>query len=115
MDEKIWTVESQGDVTILNMSLDTVTSEYERELCSSFSNLLKQGNRKIVIDLSNTSYLASMGIGFLIFILKNTKKSDCNLVITGCDEQVMRILKTAGVDILFDIVNDRQEAINQVS
>lgn len=115
MDESIWTIETQGDVTILNMTLDNVVSSHERDLFSEFKDLLKEGRTKILIDLTNTTYLASMGIGFLVFILKNTKKSDCDLVVTGADEKVMKVLKTAGVDVLFDVIPDRQQALARLS
>ena len=110
----IWTVEKSGDVTILAMELDKVSKEHERLFNGEFSNLLSEGNRHIVIDLSKTTYLASMGIGFLIFILKNTKKADCSLAICGADEKVMGVLKTSGVNELFDIVDTREEAISKV-
>ena len=110
----IWIVEKSGDVTILTMELDKVSKEHERLFNGEFSRLLSEGNRHIVIDLSRTTYLASLGIGFLIFILKNTKKADCSLAICGADEQVMKVLETAGVNELFDIVQSREEAISRV-
>ncbi|MBD3379348.1 MAG: STAS domain-containing protein [Candidatus Omnitrophica bacterium] len=110
----IWTLERVGDATVLDMELDKLSREEERRFNAEFSNLLKEGNRHIVIDLSRTSYLASLGIGFLIFMLKNTKKEDCYLAICRADDKVMEVLKTAGVDELFDIVPTREEAISRV-
>ncbi|MGB2599736.1 MAG: STAS domain-containing protein [Candidatus Omnitrophota bacterium] len=115
MDSSICQVESQGEVTVLSMNLDDVDVHQERVLMRDFFKLVDEGSKNIVIDLSRTSHIASVGIAVLIFMLKRTKKKDCNLAICGASEKIKNVLKTTNVDTLFEVYDDREKAISRLT
>ena len=115
MDSSICQVETQGEVTVLSMNLDEVSVHQERVLMKDFFKLLDEGSRNILIDLSRTSHIASVGIAVLIFILKRTKKKDCNLAICGASEKIKDVLKTTNIDTLFEVYDDREEAVSRLA
>jgi anti-anti-sigma factor len=115
MDESICRVEQQDNVTILSMNLDDITTHQERTLMKDYFALIEQGAKNVVVDLSETTHIASVGIAVLIYLLKRTKKEHCNLVICGANQKIKDILKTTNVDTLFSIFEDRATAISNLS
>jgi anti-anti-sigma factor len=114
MDSNICKVETQDGVTVLSMNLDNVSIHQERELMNDFFKLIDEGRKNIVIDLSETSHIASVGIAVLLFLLKKTKKKDCNLAICGAGEKIKDVLKVTNIDTLFSVYGDRQEAVERL-
>ena len=67
-----------------------------------FGRLLTDANtRKLVVDLSNLSYIDSMGIGTLIAWRQACGENGKDLVLEKCSSHVTGMLKLAGVERLF--------------
>ena len=113
MNNDICKVETQGEVTVLSMNLDNVSIHQERELMNDFLKLIDEGRKNIVIDLSRTSHIASVGIAVLLFLLKRTRKKDCNLAICSASKKIKDVLKVTNIDTLFSVYEDREEAISR--
>ena len=113
MNNDICKVETQGEVTVLSMNLDNVSIHQERELMNDFLKLIDEGRKNIVIELSRTSHIASVGIAVLLFLLKRTRKKDCNLAICSASKKIKDVLKVTNIDTLFSVYEDREEAISR--
>jgi anti-sigma B factor antagonist len=66
-------------------------------------NKLVTEKRKIIVDLSAVNFLASYGIRVLLVGAKIVNGKDGNLVIVCPDNNVAKVLKTAGMDALIPI------------
>lgn len=66
-------------------------------------NKLVTEKRKIIVDLSAVSFLASYGIRVLLVGAKIVNGKGGNLVILCPDNNVAKVLKTAGMDALIPI------------
>ena len=66
-------------------------------------NKIVTEQRKIIVDLSAVNFLASYGIRVLLVGAKIVKSKGGNLVILCPDNNVGKVLKTAGMDALIPI------------
>ena len=66
-------------------------------------NKLVTEKRKIIVDLSAVNFLASYGIRVLLVGAKIVNGKGGNLVILCPDNNVAKVLKTAGMDALIPI------------
>ncbi len=67
--------------------------------------------QKIVVDLSAVNFLASYGIRVLLVGAKIVKNNGGNLVILCPDNNVAKVLKTAGMDALIPVHQTEAAAI----
>jgi anti-sigma B factor antagonist len=74
---------------------------------------LKGGRRRFVIDMGESRFINSTGIGVLIAVQANIKKADGELKICNVSDRVRRSLFVTGADLWrsFDIHADRDEAL----
>lgn len=65
--------------------------------------LTEQGTDRIVLDLSELSFMDSTGLGVLVAGLKRLKSRDGELVLAGMQDPVKKILQVTGLDKVFDM------------
>jgi anti-sigma B factor antagonist len=75
---------------------------------------INQGNRRIVLDLSEVDFIDSSGLGAIVSSLK-TLGSDGDLVICGIRETVMGLFKITRMNRVFQIFANESEAIEALS
>ena len=66
-------------------------------------NKIVTEQRKVIVDLSSVNFLASYGIRVLLVGAKIVKSKGGDLVIVCPDNNVAKVLKTAGMDALIPI------------
>jgi anti-sigma B factor antagonist len=115
MDDSICKIEKEGGAAILNLVLDSILWEDSEELNKAFASLLNEGNKKIILDLSNTKYISSLILASFVVMLKRTKEAAGNLIICGLQGKAREIFSITNLDKVFDIAADRQEAIRQLA
>ena len=71
--------------------------------------------RAVIVDKSEVSFLASMGIRSLLLVAKAVSGRSGKLVLLSPDASVTRILMTAGVDTLIPICRSIENACTAVS
>ena len=74
-------------------------AEVER-LDTAVSQLVKQEQKKVILDLTALEYCDSAGIGMLVSCLTKVKKAGGEMRIAGANQRIQRILKMTGVDSL---------------
>ncbi len=75
---------------------------------------INQGNRRIVLDLSEVDFIDSSGLGAIVSTLK-TLGNDGDLVICGIRETVMGLFKITRMNRVFQIFATESEAIEALS
>ena len=114
MDSSICKVETHGDITILDLRMNDFTGHEERDLMRDFFSLLREGHKKIILDLSRTSYISSIGLSALVSLLKRTKKEDCDLILCGVTDRIQEVLTTTKLSEMFEISPTRDDAVNKL-
>ena len=103
--------ESRNDTIILHAVGDIDLS------CSPIlrSQLIKaqaEKPAKLIVDLSEVSYMDSSGVATLVEALKSARNAGTSLVICGLQERVRSIFEIARLDIVFTIVDDVDAALS---
>jgi anti-sigma B factor antagonist len=74
-------------------------------------NTLATEQRKVLVDLSNVSFLASYGIRVLLVGAKIVDGKNGKLVLSSPDPNVAKVLMTAGIDQVIAIFDSESAAI----
>jgi len=111
---EIMTVEEIPDgITKVNLSgkLDIVAAQ---QIDMKF-NLVAGGKRKVIVDISNVSFLASIGIRTIVLGAKTVKSKGGKMVLLKPTTDVEKVLVTGGIDTIIPILADLDSAITAVS
>jgi anti-sigma B factor antagonist len=71
---------------------------------------LEQGRSTVVVDLSNTEYVDSAGLGTLVLLNKEARAAGGCLVLAGLTEHVRDLLRLVRLDEVFTIASTVEEA-----
>ena len=97
--------------TILALSgrMDAVTSpEFE----NSFSELIAQGEKSFVVDLSGLEYISSAGLRGILNSAKRVGQVQGKLVFTGLQGSVHEVLKISGFLSILKVSPTAAEALS---
>ena len=81
------------------------------ELKQKLTDAIEGGKTRIVVDLSETTFLDSTALGVLIGAVKRLRSRDGALVIVNVDQNIAKTFEITGLDQIFTIVPQRDEAI----
>lgn len=71
--------------------------------------LLDEGCSRVVINLSELTYISSAGISALMGLTHRLRKSEGELVLMRPTEKVFRVFRTLGFTNIFKIVENEEE------
>ncbi len=82
------------------------------EIATRFAALTSVANRKILLDLTEVSFLASIGIRAIISNAKALASRGGKMVLcVQGGSSIEKTLETTGVDALIEMFNDRSSAL----
>ena len=102
--------ETRGKVKIVGLrgKLDANSSPaVEKELLA----LLDQGEGRLVLDLSELTYISSLGLRIFISVAKNIRKVNGKLALAGLNDHIYEIFKIARFTNIFSIYPSCEEAV----
>jgi anti-sigma B factor antagonist len=67
-------------------------------LKSTIEDVVDRGSTRVVVDLSDVSFMDSSGLGALIASLKRARQAQGDLRIAGVNDQVGTVLKLTNLD-----------------
>ncbi len=111
MQDLIRRTDGEAGTVILTLTLDSITVHQNKELMESFSAMLEEGVRKTILDLSNTSYVASMVLSSLMFFHRKVRDLGGDFVLCGVNSRIKEILVTTKLDKVFHIFDNIEAAM----
>ena len=81
------------------------------ELKQKLTDAIEGGKTRIVVDLSDTTFLDSTALGVLIGAVKRLRSRDGALVIVNTDQNIAKTFEITGLDQIFTILSTRNDAI----
>ena len=96
-------VEITGDIT-LNKGGDVIIKD-------KVQSLLQQGNRKLLLDLGNVSYVDSAGLGQLVQVFATTRHLGGSLKLLHVTKRLQDLLVLTKLLTIFESYDDEAEAI----
>ena len=113
MREEIYDLEKMGQLAVLKLKLENITMLQNEDLKKAFAGLLDGGTRNIILDLEGITFVSSIVLASLVYMLKRAKEVGGNLVLDGLTDNVKTVLETTNLDKVFDIFQNRQDAIGK--
>jgi len=103
-------IENKNGLTVCSVDgeIDINTSP---ALKKSFDKLLSAKTPKIVINLSQVTYVDSSGLATLVEILKNMRSYGGKLKLTNLSDKVKNLFEITKLEKLFEIMADEADAI----
>jgi anti-sigma B factor antagonist len=81
------------------------------EMKAALGEALEGGRTRIVVDLTETTFLDSTALGVLIGAVKRLRSRDGRLTIVNVDPNIAKTFEITGLDQIFTIRSTREEAI----
>ena len=101
-------LDDQRHVVAVTGEIDLFTAP---ELKAVLSEAVEAGRTRIVVDLTETSFLDSTALGVLIGAVKRLRSRDGALTIVNTDPNIAKTFEITGLDQIFTIRPTRDEAI----
>jgi anti-sigma B factor antagonist len=96
--------------TILKVLLKSLEKDIAQMLKSEFVLLVGKGDKNIILDLSNCSYIDSAAFSAILVGNRLCKNAFGTFVMTGLNDQVERLIKISGMNTLLNITGSVKEA-----
>jgi anti-sigma B factor antagonist len=81
------------------------------ELKKTLADAIEGGATRVVVDLSETTFLDSTALGVLIGAVKRLRTRDGALAIVNTDANIAKTFEITGLDQIFTIVDSRDGAL----
>ena len=101
-------IDDQRHVVAVSGEIDLFTAP---ELKSALSEAIESGHTRIVVDLTDTTFLDSTALGVLIGAVKRLRSRDGRLTIVNVDDNIAKTFEITGLDQIFTILSTRDDAI----
>ena len=85
------------------------------ELREALTRAIDEGRNRLVVDLTETSYMDSSGLTALVVAHKRVRKLGGLLVVVNVDPSIGRTFEITGLHLLFPLVRERSEALSRLN
>jgi anti-sigma B factor antagonist len=104
-------IDGERHVLAVRGEIDLFTAP---ELKQVLAESIESGRIRIIVDLTDTTFLDSTALGVLIGAVKRLRSRDGALAIVNVDENIAKTFEITGLDQIFTIVPTREEAEDAV-
>lgn len=110
MSVKVTTLDNLA-IAVVEPKGKIIGGEETDDLKAKVADLLAQGNRKLVVDLSNVNYINSTGIGALVHIYTSYTNVQGKVKLCGMGKSVQNIFVITKLTSVFDTEDTREAAV----
>jgi anti-sigma B factor antagonist len=104
-------IDEQRHVLAVRGEIDLFTAP---ELKQVLAESIEAGRIRIIVDLTETTFLDSTALGVLIGAVKRLRSRDGALAIVNTDDNIAKTFEITGLDQIFTILGTREEAVEAV-
>jgi anti-sigma B factor antagonist len=106
-------VEEVNGIPVLNAvgEIDLSTASIFKR---AIHELIENGHRHILIDMSQVVFMDSSGFGTLLSAIKILRPQNGTVTLAGCNDAVSRMLGITRLDTLFNVHADRISAVHDI-
>ncbi|HET6349853.1 MAG TPA: STAS domain-containing protein [Candidatus Krumholzibacteria bacterium] len=109
------TAVERGGVEIVAISGKIVGSEQSsKEFQELFQNLVAEGKRRYVIDLTETPWTNSLGVGMLMSAYTTVKKHGGDVVLANATTRIRDMLRVTRLDAVFLVHDSLDSALEHL-
>jgi anti-sigma B factor antagonist len=103
-------VSKQDGVTVVDVEGQLIVGN-RQELKQRVLEELDKGDRRFVVDFSNTGYIDSSGLGVLVSLSKKIREQGGELRLASLNEDLRTLFELTKLDTLFRIADTRDAAL----
>jgi len=96
-----------GDITILDIGGRIVAGEESASVRDVIRNLLNNGHKLILFNLSHVAYIDTIGLGSLVGAFTTVRKQGGELKLLNLPEKFADIMQITKLYTVFEIINER--------
>ncbi len=104
-----------GKVVILEPKGSLVGGAETDEIKLKVASLIEQGNRKLLIDLADVTYLNSSAIGVLVSAHTSYLNRQGKIVLCNVNKGISNIFLVTKLSTIFNVVDKREDAIYELA
>ncbi len=107
-------IEKQDGVAVVRALEKRIDASLSGEFKAKLLEAIREGNKRIVLDISMVEFIDSSGLGAIISGLKAVGE-DGKLVVSGSTENVRSMFRLTRMDRIFSIYDTEQEAVHALT
>ncbi len=100
-----------GDVRVLDCSGKITLGEGTMAIRNTVREILKDGGKKIILNLADVNYIDSSGIGELVSTFTTVTNQGGQLKLLKLTTKIQELLAITKLLTVFSVYNDEQEAV----
>lgn len=100
-----------GDVTIVDVTGKMVASDSSGRLKDKITSLIFQGEKQIVLNLANVSYVDSSGLGEMVACHGSVTRGGGELKLASAGNKIRDLLVMTRLVTIFDAHDSEDEAV----
>ena len=104
-------VRTVGDVTVLTPKGMLLGGKETDELQGKIKELAEAGNKKLLINLGQTTFMNSVSLGVLIAGHSNYAKRTARMKLCAVDKKIQNIFVVTKLSLVFDVYDSEDEAL----
>ncbi len=109
-----YTLDKQDKYLLIQLNETKIDSTVSPQLKSDFVTLNAEGNKNIILDMTQVKYIDSSGLSAILVSNRLANDSDGIFVLAGVTDHVMKLIKISQLDSVLDILPTVQEAVDAV-
>jgi anti-anti-sigma factor len=78
------------------------------EMRAQVDSALSAGAKVLLMDLKETTFVDSSGLGTLVSVLKAVRSQDCEMYVCSINPQVKMLFELTSMDRVFEIYENRE-------
>ncbi len=78
------------------------------EIRAQVNDALATGATTLLMDLKDTTFVDSSGLGTLVSVLKKVRNQDCDMFVCSINPQVKMLFELTSMDQVFEIYENRE-------
>lgn len=106
-------VEKSGSITVIAVDGHLIVAN-RQELKQIVLDRLQAGERKFLVDFSETGYIDSSGLGVLVSLSKKVSERGGELRLAALNDDLRTLFELTKLDMLFVIVDSREEGLRDI-
>jgi len=100
-----------GDIQVLDVSGKITLGEGTMAVRNTVRDLLKVGNKKIILNLADVNYVDSSGIGELVSAYTMVSNQGGKLILLNLNQKIRELLRITRLLNVFQVYDDEKEAL----
>jgi anti-sigma B factor antagonist len=105
-----FTIKKQGAICVISVEGQLIVGN-RQELKQKVLDELERGERKFLVDFSQTGYIDSSGLGVLVSLSKKIREAGGDLRLASLNEDLRTLFELTKLDSLFQIAPTREGAL----